>query len=564
MKKVVIYARYSSDMQSEFSVEDQFRIATERAMREGWEVVGQFADRAISGASIVLRPGIQDLMQAVSRKDVDIVMAESLDRLSRDQEDIAAIYKRLKFAGIQMFTLSEGEINEMHIGLKGTMNALFLVDLGKKVHRGQRGRIEHGLSSGGIAYGYDVVKKFDGKGDPVRGERTINEFEAKIVVRIFEEYALGRSPKAIAKSLNAEGIPSPSRGQWSPSTINGNRKRGLGLLNNDSYNGELSWNRVHYIKDPSTGKRVVRINDESEIIRKQVPELRIVSSELWEKVKDRQGDIKTNNTDLWKNRRPKTLFSGLVECACCGGGMTKSSRETYTCFSAFEKGTCTNKSRVKVIDVERMVFAELQHRLLDPQACQVFCDEYVRYMAILRKENLSKRTSYEAELKKRERDDERMIQMVIDGFAESSTMLPRVKANSARIRELQGLLADEQEIPPLLHPAMATYYRKQVGELIRAFDNPGERERVVPSLRNLVKKIVIHPADEKNEIFADLYGDLAGILSVATGKAKASEEILTMAAQVHTLTGTDSSGPQIPYYPAVGNWDSIGGAVERN
>ena len=80
-------------------------------------------------------------MDEVASGTVDIVIAEALDRLSRDQEDIARIYKRLSFAQVTLVTLAEGEINELHNGLKGTMNALFLKDLANKTRRGQRGRV---------------------------------------------------------------------------------------------------------------------------------------------------------------------------------------------------------------------------------------------------------------------------------------------------------------------------------------------------------------------------------------------------------------------------------------
>jgi DNA invertase Pin-like site-specific DNA recombinase len=81
-------------------------------------------------------------MAAARNRDFDIVIAEALDRLSRDQEDVAALYKRLRFAGIRIVTLAEGEISELHVGLKGTMNALFIRDLAAKTHRGLRGRVE--------------------------------------------------------------------------------------------------------------------------------------------------------------------------------------------------------------------------------------------------------------------------------------------------------------------------------------------------------------------------------------------------------------------------------------
>jgi DNA invertase Pin-like site-specific DNA recombinase len=121
-----------------------------------------------------------------------------------------------------MVTLSEGEIAELHIGFKGTMGALYLKDLADKTRRGLRGRIEAGKSGGGNSYGYDVVAKFNEAGEPVRGDRTINEAQAATVRHIFNEYAAGKSPKAIAHALNNAGVPGPSGKGWGPSTINGN------------------------------------------------------------------------------------------------------------------------------------------------------------------------------------------------------------------------------------------------------------------------------------------------------------------------------------------------------
>jgi site-specific DNA recombinase len=138
--------------------------------------------------------------------------------LSRDQEDIAHVFKRVSFAGGRIVTLSEGEINELHIGLKGTMGALYLKDLADKTRRGLRGRVEAGKSGGGNSYGYDVVRGLGADGQPLTGERRINAREAAIVRRIFEEYAAGVSPRAIAKRFNTEGVPGPSGKAWGPST----------------------------------------------------------------------------------------------------------------------------------------------------------------------------------------------------------------------------------------------------------------------------------------------------------------------------------------------------------
>jgi DNA invertase Pin-like site-specific DNA recombinase len=237
--RAVIYARYSSDQQRATSIDDQIRLCKERIAREGWTFVQVYRDSAISGAT-TLRPGYQAMLAGAREAEFDVVIAEALDRLSRDQEDIAALFKRLQFAGIRLDTLGEGEIGVLHIGLKGTMNALFLKDLADKTRRGLRGRVEAGQSGGGNAYGYDIVRGYDANCEPVRGGRTINAPEAEIVCEIFSRYTAGEAPRRIVFDLNARRVVAPRGGAWSASTLNGNRARGTGILNNEMYVGASS------------------------------------------------------------------------------------------------------------------------------------------------------------------------------------------------------------------------------------------------------------------------------------------------------------------------------------
>ena len=130
----------------------------------------------MSGASL-LRPGFQAFMSAALKKEFDIVLAEALDRFSRDQEDTAGLFKRLTFAGVRIVTLAEGDITFLHIGFKGTMNAVFLQDLAEKTRRGLRGRIENGKSGGGLCFGYRVVHTLSGN-TLTTGDRDINSGEA--------------------------------------------------------------------------------------------------------------------------------------------------------------------------------------------------------------------------------------------------------------------------------------------------------------------------------------------------------------------------------------------------
>src|SRR3546814_5194974 len=85
MIRAALYARYSSDQQNAASIADQLSLCRERAACEGWQVEGVYEDAAISGASVILRPGIQRLLADARVGKFDIVLTEALDRISRDQ-----------------------------------------------------------------------------------------------------------------------------------------------------------------------------------------------------------------------------------------------------------------------------------------------------------------------------------------------------------------------------------------------------------------------------------------------------------------------------------------------
>ena len=293
---------------------------------------------------MILRPGIRALLEDARRGAFEIEVAEAIDRVSRDPADVAVLYKHLKFAGVMIVTLAEGEISELHVELKGTMNALFLKDLAAKTRRGLRGRVEASKSGGGRSYGYDVVRLHDAAGEPIRGERKVNEAEAETVRRIFREFANGASPRAIAQRLNADGVPAATTGTlWTDSSLRGHAGRGTGILNNELYIGRRVWNRQRFMKNPETGKRVTRISPPEDWFVAPVPELRIVDDELWRAAKAWQEEIagkyataiaatrKAHANRMNATHWPGHLLSGLLECGVCGGPYAMRGQDRY-CF----------------------------------------------------------------------------------------------------------------------------------------------------------------------------------------------------------------------------------------
>lgn len=484
--RVALYARYSSDLQSAASIADQFAVLSAYVARVGGEVVAEFSDAAISGATLH-RPGIQALLAFARVGRCDAVAAEAMDRLSRDQEGTAHILNRLTFYGVKLLTIADGEVGKLQAALRSTVAAMQLDDTAAKTRRGQRGRVMAGRSAGGVCYGYRVVLVPDGQ---ARGGRTIDPGEAAIVRRVFELYAQGQSPKSIARGLNAEHIPGPRARAWSPSTINGHASRGTGLLNNELYVGRLVWNRLRYLKDPDTGKRLSRVNPGAELVAKDVPELRIIEDDAWQAVKARQAELRKVHRPE-RARRPKYLFSGLTVCGTCGGGYTLQHAERLSCFNAAVRGTCANRRTITRVELETRALTALQTKMLDPGAFRRFCDGFAARMYQMRREHLSGLAGVRHELATVERRILGLVEAIADGYRDETirATLAGLEAKRAELR----IRVQEPTLPRLL-PELADRYRATVGELVAAFNAGALSAR--EKLRGYVRRIVIPPGHE--------------------------------------------------------------------
>ena len=454
--KVAIYARYSSDNQRDASIADQLRICREFAARQGWTVVQEFTDHAISGATL-LRSGFQALMRDALNRRFDVVLAESLDRFSRDQEDTAGLFKRLTFAGVNIVTLAEGDITHLHIGFKGTMNALFLKDLAEKTHRGLRGRIEDGKSAGGLCYGYRVVQDTQRRNRDDRRARNRTGASRRSSNASSGTSSLACHRSRSPKTLNREGVAGPFGGAWSPSTIYGNAKRGTGILNNELYVGRLVWNRLRYVKNPDTGKRVSRLNPSSEWMSKDVPHLRIVPDDLWTAAKARQKQTRHAIADGWQHwscEATAVPVLGPDEVRRLRRRIHHAQRRTGCRASAPATRDVRQPSDHPPRGSRSARAEALQDKLLRQDLFEEFCDEFTREMNRLRMEHrasLSRRRARDradrGSAQEADRDDH--------GRRAASEVRGRAERERGRREELKAKLAAADEPPPLLHPEMA-------------------------------------------------------------------------------------------------------------
>jgi site-specific DNA recombinase len=216
-RRCAIYGRYSSDLQSPTSIEDQIRLCRAYAEQRGWTVVASFEDAALSGFGTEHRPGYRQLLAAAlaAEHPFDVILVEGVDRLSRDSVETMTVYRRLRLRGVEIIGVSDGIATgrqgaKVHLAVRGLVNELYLDDLREKTHRGMAGRLAHGLSTGGRIFGYRAVPVADAapsgkRSRPARLE--IVPAEAAVVQRVFLEYAHGRSMKTIVQTLNSEGVP---------------------------------------------------------------------------------------------------------------------------------------------------------------------------------------------------------------------------------------------------------------------------------------------------------------------------------------------------------------------
>jgi len=491
MKKAVIYARFSTDLQNERSIEDQVTLCRDYTSREGMNVVEVYEDKARSGGSVMGRDGLLRLLDQAREKSFDVVVVEALDRLSRDMEDLAGIHKRLSFLGIEIRAVHEGVVNTVLVGLRGLVGQLYREDNAHKVRRGLAGRVGQGLNAGGRAYGYVPVL-----GD--KGKRVIVEAEAEIVRRIFDEYVAGRTPREIAYDLNHEGVSPPRGRSWNASTINGNMQRGTGIIQNELYAGRLVWNKVRMVKDPDTGKRLSRPNPKNDWQTADVPDLRIVSQELFDAAQSRKQA--RGHTHPNQQRRPRHMLSGLLRCGACGAGMStngkdNSGRIRIRCSAATESGSCQDAKTFYLKTVECAVLAGLENEMRHPHVIAEYVRTYHEERKRLSAKANAKRAHLELRLGELNREIDRLVDAIAKGHGNPAVLGPL----SSVLNEERKQVTMEMNLEPAgndtisLHPAVLARYQEQLVELQDALSkgiNAGDSD-AAEAIRCLVETVTV-------------------------------------------------------------------------
>jgi hypothetical protein len=413
------------------------------------------------------------------------------------------------------------------------MSALFLKDLAQKTHRGLEGRVRAGHSGGGLSFGYRVVRGLRPDGTPITGGVEIAQDEAAIVQRVFAAYAGGQSPRAIAKRLNVEGVAGARGGKWTSVLLLGGAKRETGMLRNRLYIGERVWNRQRFIKDPSTGKRVARMNPRETWVTTQVPELAIIDQELWAATQARLEASRRMMADpdvlpgeeaptpapnrgarLAAARRPAWLLAGLVRCGLCQGPLTvMGSGGRLGCANHVERGICGNKRSVLREKLETRVLVGLKERLLAPELVEEFVKTFVAEVNAANRERGTRQAMLQAQAGKLARQARTLLDLIKDGHG-GAAMVKELNEVERRqdIVAADIAAAGTPEPVPVLHPNLPELYRRKVETLEAALKDPAAAAAAMEALRGLIEAIEVFPGAKRGEISVQLRGDLAAFL----------------------------------------------------
>ncbi|MBI4240551.1 MAG: recombinase family protein [Candidatus Rokubacteria bacterium] len=525
--RAAIYARYSSDQQRETSIEDQSRNCLRLAEGQGWKVEQRYEDKAISGGIAKGRPGYQQMLRDAEAGLFDVLIVDDLSRLSRDDIELKKTLRRFVFKGLRIVGASDGFDSaakgyKLQAGLRGIMNEAYLDDLRDKTRRGLEGRAIAGYSTGSRLFGYrpiaieDATRK-DAYGRPliVSVRREIDPEQAQIVGRIFALASEGWTCRQIALTLNNEGIASPRAKGWSTAGIRA-------TLTNETYHGEVTWNRRSFLKNPDTEKRNPKPNERSAWIVREAPELRIVSDDLWQQVREQMAERSTPRKH--KGRITRHLFSGMLVCGCCGGSFSTVDHR-LGCRTNADRGpaACKNNLKIKREVLEDRLLTVLQHDLFTPDAIVRFKREVARQLR-----ERTKRKTDAAEIKTRIAGLDKQITRIVEaiatrGLSKSPSLADQLIKAEADKQALERQLA-ETEIPidnvVALLPNAIGHYRRLLARLPRALDH--DLIRAQNLIRGVVSEITLRPNGDGTELEAIMRGRYHGLIEL--GGIKGNEK----------------------------------------
>lgn len=456
MKRAVFYGRYSSDRQTEQSIEGQRRVCEEFAKAEQIQIVGEYIDRATSGTSTEHREQFQKMLKDSKNGGWDYVLVYKLDRFARSRYDSAISKQQLKKNGVKVLSATEcitdspeGILIE---GLLESMDEYFSRELSRKCKRGIRESIIKGHNFGGrVLYGYDRKDK----------RFVINEEQAANVRRIFKSYLSGCTIQSIANQLNAEGYRTNYGNEFKRYTVSD-------ILHNDKYTG------IHYIdgiEEPETCPA-------------------IISQTTFDRVKEKL------NQSAHRSREHATghtyALSGLLQCGVCGRYVCGSSVERkYFYYACRSREHTENSVHIHAEKLEQVVIDVLQ---------TFFTEEQVSTLAERLYQIYTTGMDGKPDRSKRLNEIEKQIQ----GTVNALIACPSSKALQEKLTQLEEQKAEIEKMPILQPQLKKEHFENYFRWLALRLEHIEDRQAF---FHTVIHKVLVYP--EKAVIILNMTDEMA-------------------------------------------------------
>jgi len=395
--KVAAYARYSSENQREESIEAQLAAIEEFCQKEGHIIVATYIDRAMS-ATTDNRPEFLRMIGDAKKGIFEAVVVHKLDRFARNRYD-SAIYKReLKKAGVVLLSVTERlDDSPESIILESVLEGMaeyYSKNLAREVMKGLLENAKEAKFNGGIPpLGYDV--------DPATQKYVVNEEEAKAVRLIFDMYLNGQSYKEIIAELNKRGYRTKLGRPFGKNSLHD-------LLRNPIYAGYYVYGRGKKAKDRNN------FREDRIVIPDAIPA--IITKDEHERVMEKMKENR-RRSGQYKAKR-EYIFSGLVECAHCGGSLIGNCAKGhlyYICNRKKRVGDCPGVS-ISQSELEKKVFGHIMNTLFSEENMQKLAHEIYSILQEKLGGYNEKIAEIEKQIRKLEKERENLIQAIAAGI----------------------------------------------------------------------------------------------------------------------------------------------------
>lgn len=513
-----IYARKSTEQSGvndeEKSVTRQIEHAKTYAERKGWIVADEhiYSDDGVSGAEFVKRPGFLRLMNALKPRPPfqTLIMSEE-SRLGREAIQSSYAFKQIIDSGVRIFFYLTDQERKLDNALDKVM--LSLTNFSAEMEREKASQRTYDAMlrkakalhvTGNKVFGYDNVPIYnreanaDGTQRRQHVVRRINPEQAKIVVKIFELSASGFGLARIAKALNEDRIPPPHGGNlgWCPTALRD-------ILQRDLYRGIVLWNRTQTIQLGGTRKQ--RKRPESEWLRLDAPELRIISQVLWEQVKERRArnhraylrgeDGRLLSRPTGEDRRSSYLLSSIAKCVTCGGSIVaikrtakrRYTRTVYQCAYHHKRGStvCTNNVEVRQ-DILDSAILHAMNQALDERVLEASVTAALERIRNEQNRLPDQHLALDRELSLIQTRLHNLVELIANGNGTDS-VIDSLHQEEARKKVLLGKL---ERLDNLAHVVSLDAKRLTKDLRSRLEDIPALFARHVPQARQMLRKLL--------------------------------------------------------------------------